>query len=669
LIIRLIERLVSMPPEELGSLSVQDIAVCKTWFDSYLGNVRGVEGGERIPDIVAQWLASAGPGALETEGRRHQTLLRELVDTLQREGAGGLEPDEIGLLNCVLELIHGAATPEHGRRLKELLAPYSAAIQERHAAARMEPGLPILSQKLHVVTTEDIEHAKPREIRVLAGVVAPSIGPVLVCQGHLRVLGDVPEDCTLVVEKGHCVVDGFVLGRVTATGYCEVRENIAGIVIVRNGDVRARNIINRATVISKCGHVFCRSVQSPDLVFAGVQIHVKGGTVQGRLVAPRMSVGEELFGGEVHVSELVRAGQFRQSKIRPLAIVFRNRLTAEDYGEDSGPRMKQLLSRALRLRNQITQLLRGVSLSEQEAEQYSANILMQVLGGDQLRSVLDEVVSAQRRLTVLNRIIMGLGVLCARIEERIDAATSRGKASQRRAQRADPAFEEIENEMKLLEEEAPTDQDLMDEQKRLLELRDRINVAGQSGVHLTSALLGIEQRLEQWAEEAEGLTQIVREKEPLARALTGRKEQAEEGPSMRQMLGRLVATAEQRPQNDPLAERMRSSFARLMLRQVHSRIKAAEKARAKVETLRADFRQVRDDLWSRYQVRLPEDETAPDTQARAQGRFEMGVKLYSSPHFLDCDEETTTKGILVTPDSGRSVVTYVRHPGRIVQAE
>ncbi len=99
-----------------------------------------------------------------------------------------------------------------------------------------------------------------------------------------------------MVGNGDCVVDGFVLGRVAATRSCEVRDNIAGVV-VRDGDIRARAIIDNAKAIAKAGRIFCRNAQSPRLVFAGSAFEIRGSTLQGAYVAPSISIAGDAFGG------------------------------------------------------------------------------------------------------------------------------------------------------------------------------------------------------------------------------------------------------------------------------------------------------------------------------------------------------------------------------------
>ena len=93
------------------------------------------------------------------------------------------------------------------------------------------------------LTPEDLQQGGSRDIKVFAGISIPIRGPVLTHKGDTKIIGGIPEDCVMVVEEGNCYVDGKIMGKIAATGKCEVYDTISGVVIARRGDVRAKSIL------------------------------------------------------------------------------------------------------------------------------------------------------------------------------------------------------------------------------------------------------------------------------------------------------------------------------------------------------------------------------------------------------------------------------------------
>ena len=177
-------------------------------------------------------------------------------------------------------------------------------------------------------------------------------------------------------RRGLC--DG---GRLAATFDCEVRENISGVVVVRRGDIRTRNIIDKAYVISKQGTVHCRHSQAPDLVFAGREIRIEDAAIMGCYVSPRIQVGGEAYGGEFHASESVAAEQFRRSDTRELALVLRRDISCRDYGETPDENASNLMATAAQLRRRIRDLATQARFADRESEQCAATAVVHLVGG------------------------------------------------------------------------------------------------------------------------------------------------------------------------------------------------------------------------------------------------------------------------------------------------
>lgn len=108
IMLKLVEHFLALELDKVNTMALQDIALCKVWFDATNGNSAEPIGAEGIPDRVHQWMQTANPDSLNTEGRRHQTLLRELIDQLQEARISSLRNDEVALLLAVSELVSKA---------------------------------------------------------------------------------------------------------------------------------------------------------------------------------------------------------------------------------------------------------------------------------------------------------------------------------------------------------------------------------------------------------------------------------------------------------------------------------------------------------------------------------------------------------------------------------
>ena len=519
-----------------------------------------------------------------------------------------------------------------------------------------------------MVNTADIEGAKSREVRFLAGVELPCRGPVLVQRGHMRVLGDVPESATLVVEQGSCVVDGYVMGRVAASGACEIRENISGVAIARNGDIRARNVIDGAFVVSKRGWVRCRRAQRPKMIFAGECIRIGQETIQGRLISRSIRVAESIHGGEVHVGADLEAEWLRHSHNRPLDIVFRPRLSCKDYGEDPGRQMAVDVSASIHLREKLYLAQRKMSFALNEAEQIASNALTYVLAGEEMEALIDKTVSAHRRLNILNRIVLSLHTLFANAECTLEAplpADSEENALDTRE--TDSILDELNSEMDKLGEGMPEDDLLRTGRTEIAHARKELGADRPNRKNLHYTLAGLGKKLTHWLDEAEGLKQQIGRNEQLIQDSLRTKnvlsESAADTPKL-VTLQHLVAKLRQGPRDDPMGMRLNSAFESLMLRTIHSKVEAAKKARNDIEGLRRQFSEAREKVWQEYQMNIPKEDDIL-TEMTATGRFDPGVRLHAAPHFLRDEQPATTGASIVSHGSGEQVASYVCRSGLI----
>ena len=290
----MIERLIiyvsQRTPEEVVKLGVEDVALCSVWLQSSEGGRADPALRRSIEDTVAAWTDGAQSAPLDTEGRRQEPVLRELIGEMQGARIGRLARAPLAFLCTVLDLIQRVPDPASYGRLFELLSPHDRAMTIRRDSLEPARSLDALFKHVTIVTQKELREAAHRLVKVFAGIEMLCRGPVYTDNGHLKITCDVPEDCILVVEKGSCNVCGYVMGRVAAKAHCEVRENISGVVVVREGNIRARNLLRNAYVVSKEGNVFCRDAQDPTLVFAGTTLRIRKGVAGGRYTASTIAV-------------------------------------------------------------------------------------------------------------------------------------------------------------------------------------------------------------------------------------------------------------------------------------------------------------------------------------------------------------------------------------------
>ncbi len=652
---RLLEHVIELPEELLPSLSLQDAALCHLCHLNGTREFAAVPGFERIDARIRQWLAVARPAHAWSEGKRTQTLLRELIDRLQANNVGTLARDELDLLETVHALAQAAQAAETFARVQQLIAPYRPRIAERRARMPEVSGLPTLTSRYLVVRAEDILQAPQREVRVLAGVELPLRGPVLVHTGHVRVLGDVPEATTLVVEEADCVVDGYVMGRVAVSGYCEVLENVSGVVISRNGDVRARNIVDNAFVVSKRGRVQCRRVHGARMVFAGEVVHVAETSVRSHLVAPTVLIDQDVRSGCIHASCRISAARFGESG-DAIDLYLCRGLSCRDYGEDPGREMTIDVTRALQARGTLQCVRSQMSLALQGAEQSAETCLTYLLAEEDSARIAEEVCASQRRLDMLSRIVLGLRAIYAQVEAyHADMGDVEFSAKPGRP----TAAERIGADLAAIVEDAPANDPVRAMYDELKATRNRLVQERPKHLVLQSTLEEIAGKLETWRAEAGRLRESIRR---------GQKSLAQSG-RIKDMLGgdsaaksrviafhRIVDRARAEPRESRLRARAESTFITTMSRTIEKRLAEARKLKAETDATRREFEEARRKVWNLYQMRI-DDEDGIERAISVEGAFEGRVRMYVDPR-LNRD----TRGGL--PDA-HAFVPSPSHSGRV----
>jgi len=527
-------------------------------------------------------------------------------------------------------------------------------------------GLPRISTRLHVVAAQDIKAAKPREIKVLAGIDMPSRGPVFVHNGHLRVIDNVPENCILVVEDGSCSVEGFVMGKIAVSGHCEVRENISGVVVARQGNVRTRNIIDKAYVVSKWGDVICRHAQSPELVFAGNEIHVEESAVTGKYIAPRISVNGQVYGGQLHVSHSAVAQKFRQSDARHLDIVLRRDISCRDYGEVPGEEASLRLGKTARIRRRMAELNDMVLCAEREAEHCAGSAIVFLMSGEANRGTIDRLQAAEHRLATLDQIIGAYQSLSLTAEEVLSTMTTQPGSTDTQP---GPAVESAPSQAEADDSEGAefatvtdNDRDLKQELEDMGNIRTKLAVSGLDKGLALSILTDIRERLTSYNEERQELIESIERWQDDLNAKLGHAAmlQSDGGKNPKtRLLRRLLKAARERPPEDPLAKRVKSGFMRVAMRTLNSHLERARECQGSIRDLRAEFAQAGEQLRKDYHIIVREERQADAPPPSATGKYEAGVKIYGDP-FLLGEESPPSRTVVATPNSGDSPVTYVR---------
>ena len=668
--IKLVQHLLTLPPQEICLIAPQDMALCSLWHGVAADTGEAIEGIENFPRHLETWNLEAPGDRPLTEGRRHQTLLRELIELLQEARITSLARDELDFLKRTYELVSGTKNPEAFKRIQELLTGHIGTVESRIEILSPEPGLTALVERLQIVSSEDIQSAKRAETKTLSGVDLPGRGPVFRRKGQLRILGDVPENCTVIVEAGDCVVDGFVFGRVVATRSCEVRDNIAGVVIVRDGDIRARSIIDNATTISKGGGIFCCDTQAPRLMFAASHVEIKGSALQGNYVSPSIRIAGNAFGGQYHISHRVESSGFKCSDARPLAIVFRKRLSCRDYGEQPSKEMAIALSKAFRLRRKLSHGRRAIQLSAREAEEYASSALMYILGGEKIEENLAKTLAAQQRLNVLNRIVESMRLLYTTTREQLDEPANDGELEHKEMEEFSDSLTELMSDLPESQGNDSSDANLAERKAHVLRVNNDLSSGVQNRALVSKVLVEMEDDLRQWIEEANTLAEFIESNEKSLHHTVGWKNiKSLENDNVLKVhaLRQIIKAAENRPKNDPAALRAQSQLVRLLLRKIRGRLNSAKNVREHLQNTQADFDQARAEVWNNFQIRVNEEESSESQRVSiAKGRYDSNTKIYAGVSFLESESVPEGRHV-VTPNHGDEEVTYSCEEGVITE--
>ncbi len=668
----LVQHLSALPGERLNTLFLEDVVLGAVWCEGFKGDVEKQELCAAANAVIEAWLREWSPREIETEGRRQQPLLRALIGELNEGRLDQLMRDELDVLFLAWTLIQRSAQRPVFIRPIECLKPYIAGVQKRRESLEPAPGLPNVGMRLSVYTATDLRQAQVRDVKVFAGIDLPVRGPVLLHRGNAKLIEGLPSGCAMAVEEGDCWVNGLVLGQLAATGNCEVLENISGAVIARRGDIRAANVLNMSTVISKEGNVCFRAGQEPKIVYAGDALQIREAALGGLYIAPRVAAGIEFFGGEVQTSATVTAGLFRHTDQRPLAIVLRRAFTCQDYGEVLPAEASRMLANAMKLRQRLTHLRHNLMMVDREVDEAAGGILIYLLGQEGISDQMQRIQRLRLRAAFVDRLNAGAEALTTAIEDRLQLSPESAENAPG-AGEIQETLEELQRELMHLAAEGTIDRDLFEEREEVVELGRRLQRKSLTRPEAVEAmrLLLIKQTA---LKEKRGLLEeeILLKENVLrdAKERAGILARAKASGSRKEVLDRLLAAGRGPGGSEAFRRRANERYVKLMQRNIETKLGRAAEHRQRVAEIESRIRKIREKLWDEHMVSLSDRVLAeiPETGVTAQGRFSEGVRLCAWRHLAE-SAAPGTFGFHRTESSGEETVLFVRSPRGTIERQ
>lgn len=651
---RLIDFVASPPPGNALKLTLQDMALCALWVETQSKRTELDAAAQAVTRAVQRWSGTPDTPDLNTSGRRHQFLLRDLIELVQAHRVEVLMAEEVAFLTTTLSLARNVGAHAVTARAVALLEPHAAALDARRAAKEPTPGLATLERRVQYVTERELLVAETAFIRLLAGIELPCRGPVFKASTNLRVLGDVPDGCTVVVENdGCCCVDGYVMGRVLSKRQCEIRHNISGVAIVLTGHIRARGIINNAMAISKMGSVVCVNAQGPRLVFAGQSIVVEDTALMGRMISRQIHVGREARGSRLEVSGEATAQYFRNLGMSNVSIVLRRELSCADFGEVTGVELNQLLSRAYGLRRHARNFSHLAAAARREADHSAQSVLMFLFGGGEVQKRLESLLRSQRRHAFISHVVLNLQNMLNDAREELFQQEASGEENipscASIVATVVPALEELEDDdLKSAEAEAAILESSL--RSRALDRRQRSLILETARQKLAAMMAFQAQVAEQVLQEERAIQNM----EKYEQILAGGGKRA----TKLDVLNRILPALKNQPSDGQIGKRLRSNFCILALRNVERAVRRAGECEEKAAENLNNFRAVSEQLGKDYQIRILENPENEDSAARVTGRFEAGARIYMD-EYIENISGAAPDALIITPDDD-AVRTYLR---------
>jgi hypothetical protein len=656
---KLVKRVCDMAPEQLAHAHLEDMGLCASWLDSFRDEPEWTEPYRSLRQQFDLWVTIVETPSFETAGKRQQPFLRRYIDRVIEGDSPELDRDEVDFVYFCWGLAHRTAGRGLFTRVVECLKPYIEEVESRRKEVPLRPGLPTLAESLGLFFREDFRMAESRDIKVFAGLDFPLRGPVLIHKGIAKFADGIPSDAVAVVEEGHCTVNGPVLGKLAVPEGCDILDNVSGVVVSRQGTIRARNIIKPATVVAKEGSIFCVGADFPKLAYAAETLGIAGDAQGGQYRCGALQLSGKLSGGELHVSGEGEGQHFGSSEDKPMAIVLRRTLNCRDYGEVMTPEGLRLLTNALHLR----QLERNVSglirISTDESDEYAGMALAYLFGDEDVSDEVRGIESMRRQVAILDRLEAAAKSLAGNIDDWLALNTDASDMSDDRG----GFVEDLRRDLSMLKAEGSIEPEVSRHQEEVLDLGKK---TFRRGLKRTEALRIMRRLLEK--EEAISLrskeitTQIQHQEQVFERLVSQHKvlSKARDEQRRAEILKQLVLAARKNP-NETLRRRAGERYVQLMLRYIEGRRSRISEYNTRIKKIEGDIDTIRGKLWKVHQVSLPLHvlRAQDEEPARITGSFDSGIRICAWQHLV-AEGHVDERSAVLTPEGDERVHTYLR---------
>ncbi len=666
----LIKYVADCKPEDVASIDIEEMAIASAWYESHSSNPEKQKPFAKIPELVEYWLEHTGKEPIVTEGRRLQPLLREILDKAVVEGVGKLNRSEMDLLDAACDLADRAAQEGLFDRLHKYFETQIDAIRNARENLEVSPGLPGLEHRLHIITPEDIQAAPKRSVATFAGTKIAGRGPVYSHAGNLKVMGFVPDECMLVVEAGSCLVHGHVYGRVAATNDCEIRENIAGVVVSSLGDIRAKNALTQSFIVSKWGNTVVRSTENPKLLFAGKQITIREKAFGGSYVSPTIRVENQVSSGNYNFSKTFEAGLLQNTDTQKLIISLTRTITPDEYGGLADPAAARLLSIIRRKRQKKENWVSMIALAQSEIDQFSRNAAAFLTGGENVLEDIERLDTAEREMAFLDRLISTMDALSLKVEEELAASEAKIDPRDTNALREYTAsVEDLKNEMFDIAHDDNLGSEVATQREDLDAILSEVSNYDADASLPSALLFSVRDYRERWMSKRERIFESSNQKRVTLSKLFGPAKNTDTDGELSNMkiLSRVLTAAYGRPPGNPLRERTNTNFIKLILKSIEKRQARITNNRKALELLDKDLERLGRQLEREARIPLPPEPTHTKEPPIVTGVFEPGVTLCTERYLLD-EKILPEQTVVLTADTGKETVSYIRKNNRIFRA-
>lgn len=673
---QLIKHYASASVEVLARATLEDMAILSALRDSFEENTEPKTRLDFVPNLIEAWLSVRAKASSEAETLRLQPLLGGIAHKLADSRGEGLNRSEFDLLNSARDLIERADASTHFAHISRLLALHSEAAAQAASRLPLQPGLTGFEGRIHIISSEDLMKARAQAVGTFSGLHLPSRGPVLKLEGDVRVLDQVPDNCTLVVDGGSCTVSGYVLGRIACSGGCEVRETVSGVIIGNRGDIRVRAILNRAIIVAKLGSVHTERTEDPELVFGGEKIIINGEARMGTYISPTIVIGDKVNSGNFSFSKSLSARRFTKSDMRDLVIQLREKVTNEDYGGVLADGADRLLGQLARLRRGIQNQRNLLAIAAHECEQYAGSAVIYLAGGDEHVDQITELNKAHRRLAFLDRVVAGIDLLSEAANDHLLRGMRDGGFKMPPEDKVDPnqggrdLQDQIEHagteELDVHDTEDRLDEDLRNESASLRDISHKIRGLGMA---TSAVLLDLRVKKRDWLLERNKLVNSIREKkaaiQEVIAALEGLDIESENVAKV-QLLSRLLTSAKRPEASQRLTTRTQAPFIQLILRSIEARRQHIATYKENLENLAEEYWDSSAQLVENFHIPAPLLENSSPSPPEVTGCFDEGITLCTESYMLD-EPKSSLRSVVITENTGDIQITFRRMGNVIVE--